>query len=332
MPQAPDTNNKQWINLANPRLNAEVIFASDDFFAPKERLIQVSEPVWVPDKYDDHGKWMDGWESRRKRGEGHDYCVVRLGLQGVIRAIDIDTRYFTGNYPPEASVEACASEQEPGDDAAWFEILPRSALQGDAHNVFAVADTRAWNYVRLNIFPDGGVARLRVFGEVSCKLSPSDASQVIDLIALENGGRALACSDEHYGSMQNLLMPGPGLNMGDGWETRRRRGPGNDWVIIKLGRPGSVKKVEVDTAFFKGNYPDRVAIEALRWPGDGGDPAALLDAEWATLLPEQKLDMDKQHFFESELNDLGSITHVRINIFPDGGLMRVRMRGLVQAT
>ncbi len=329
-PAPASTSNAHWINLASPRLNAEVIFATDDFFAPKERLIQVHEPVWIADKYDDHGKWMDGWESRRKRSAGHDFCVLRLGLAGVIRSVDIDTRYFTGNYPPEASVEACASEQAPGADAEWHEIIPRSPLQGDAHNLFQIDNARTWTHVRLNIFPDGGVARLRIFGEVSCPPETTAPSAPIDLIALENGGRALACSDEHYGSMQNLLLPGAGLNMGDGWETRRRRGPGNDWVVIRLGRPGTVHKAIIDTAFFKGNYPDRVSLEALRLADGEALPADLNDADWVSLLPAQKLAMDKEHIFENELGDPGVITHVRINIFPDGGLSRVRLIGTVQ--
>ena len=328
MSQETEFDNARWINLASPRLDAQVIFATDDFFAPKERLIQAHEPVWLPDKYDEHGKWMDGWESRRKRVDGHDYCIVRLGLAGVIRAVDIDTRYFTGNYPPEASLEACASATDPGDATRWLEIVPRSPLQGDAHNYFEVDDARPWTHVRLNIFPDGGVARLRIFGEVRCDAQKLAEQDMPDLIAVENGGRALACSDEHYGRMQNLLMPGPGINMGDGWETRRRRGPGNDWVVIRLGHPGLVKKAEVDTTFFKGNYPDRVSIEALCSPNDVADPTDPGHTAWVTLLPEQRLDMDKKHVFESELLDLGSISHVRIDIFPDGGLSRVRLFGI----
>lgn len=321
---APSGDYSQWINLASARLGAEVIFATDDFFAPKERLIQDHEPVFVPDKYDDHGKWMDGWESRRKRIAGHDFCELRLGMTGVIRAVDVDTRFFTGNYPPECSLQACECEGDPGKDARWVEIIPRSPLAGDSHNVFELKNDASWTHLRLHIYPDGGVARLRVYGEVRC--GALSAEGPLDLVAMENGGRALDCSDEHYGCMQNLLLPGPGLNMGDGWETCRRRGPGNDWVILKLGRPGRVQEAEIDTAFFKGNYPDRVSIEALRIADDTDFNYS--QADWQLLLPEQKLAMDSKHRFGDELEDLGTITHVRVNIFPDGGLSRVRLYGI----
>lgn len=314
----------QWINLASERLGAEVIFATDEFFAPKERLIQDREPVFLPDKYDDHGKWMDGWESRRKRTSGHDFCELRLGMAGVIRAVDIDTQFFTGNYPPEASLDACHCDGDPGDGADWVELLPRTPLNGDAHNVFKIGSEETWTHLRLHIYPDGGVARLRVYGEVRCKSLLGDGP--VDLVAMGNGGRALDCSDEHYGCMQNLLLPGPGRNMGDGWETRRRRGPGHDWVILKLGLPGRIQQAEIDTAFFKGNYPDRVSIEALHLDNED-DEFDFSHAEWQLLLPEQPLAMDRKHVFEDELNALGVITHVRVNIFPDGGLSRVRLYG-----
>ncbi|MBT8076990.1 MAG: allantoicase [Gammaproteobacteria bacterium] len=318
----------QWVQLEQPRLGSRVVFATDDFFAAKERLIQPSEPEFIPDKYDDHGKWMDGWESRRKRTPGHDHCIIRLGIPGVVHGIDIDTRHFTGNYPPEASLEACRSdEDEPAADTGWTELLPRSPIGGDAHHYFEIGDDRAWTHLRLHIYPDGGVARLRVFGEVRPDWSDASDDEVLDLVALENGGRALCCNDEHFGSMHNLNVPGRGINMGDGWETARRRVPGNDWVILALGHPGIVERVEIDTAHFKGNYPDRAAIQAAM-----ADDADLRNIEaasrsWAVLLPECKLKMDQQHFFEQDLNPVGPVSHVRLSIFPDGGISRLRLFG-----
>jgi allantoicase len=205
-----------WIRLEQPRLGTRVTYASDEFFAAKERLIQPTEPVFIDGKYDDHGKWMDGWESRRRRTPGHDYCVIRLGVPGVIRGFDIDTRYFTGNYPPQASIDACSSDDDvPGED--WTEILPKTELQGDAQHFVEAASDEVWSHLRLNIYPDGGVARLRVYGEV--KPVFDDADGIVNLLALRNGGRALAASDEHYGSMHNLNLPGRGVNMGDGWHS-----------------------------------------------------------------------------------------------------------------
>jgi allantoicase len=312
----------EWIQLEQPRLGSVVTFATDDFFAAKERLIQPQAPVFIDDKYDDHGKWMEGWESRRKRSPGHDHCVIRLGVPGVIHGVNIDTSFFTGNYPPQASLEACISDEDCPSDG-WFEILPRTDLAGDSQHFHDIDCDKIVTHLRLHIYPDGGIARLRVFGEVRPDFS--QIAGVIDLLALQHGGRALACSDEHYGSMQNLNVAGRGVNMGDGWETARRRGPGNDWVVLALGHAGTVESVEVDTAHFKGNYPDRVALDAILVT-DGKAPA-FDDERWQPLLPESKLEMDKQHKFADELLSPGPISHVRMSIYPDGGISRLRLFG-----
>ncbi len=321
----PDNPFRAWIRLEQPRLGSRVTHASDEFFAAKERLIQPADPVFIEDKYDDHGKWMDGWESRRRRTPGHDFCIVRLGVPGIIHGVDIDTSYFTGNFPPQASIDACVSDDDVP-DSDWTVIVPRTDLAGDRHHFVPVNDGTTWTHLRLNIYPDGGIARLRIYGEVYADI---EAGGVIDLFALKNGGRALAASDEHYGSMHNLNLPGRGVNMGDGWETARRRGPGNDWVIAALGRPGVVERVEVDTAHFKGNYPDRVSVEAALF--ESHDDARPDSESWQTLLPESKLAMDQQHYFETELTDLGPVSHVRMSIYPDGGVSRLRLFGRVVA-
>ena len=315
---------RSWISLEQPRLGTRVVYANDEFFAAKERLIEPAAPVFIADKYDDHGKWMDGWESRRKRGPGHDYCVIRLGVPGRLRGVNIDTSHFTGNYPPEASLDVCVSEDEVP-ESGWVEALPKIALDGDSHHWHEIDHEPVVTHVRLSIYPDGGVARLRLFGEVVPAFEhPGD---VVDLFALQNGGRALAASDEHFGSMHNLNLPGRGVNMGDGWETARRRGPGNDWVLLALGARGTVCRAEIDTAHFKGNYPDSASIEAASFePGE----AICHDSErWRPLLPQAKLAMDQQHYFESELVDTGPISHARLSIYPDGGISRLRLFGTV---
>ena len=323
MPE-PDIPFREWIRLEQPRLGTRVTHASDEFFAAKDRLIQAADPVFIEDKYDDHGKWMDGWESRRRRTPGHDHCIIRLGVPGFVRGVDIDTRHFTGNFPPQASIDACVSDEDVP-ESGWTEIVPRTDIAGDQHNFVAVSDTNVWTHLRLNIYPDGGVARLRVYGEVRADFEVTGG--VVDLFALKNGGRALAASDEHYGSMHNLNLPGRGVNMGDGWETARRRGPGNDWVIVALGRPGIVERVEVDTAHFKGNYPDRVSVEAALF--EHHHQATVDSDRWKTLLPETKVSMDQQHYFETELEDVGPVSHVRMSIYPDGGVSRLRIFGRV---
>jgi allantoicase len=318
----------QWVRLEQPRLGTRVVWATDDFFADKSRLIDPADPVFVPDKYDKNGKWMDGWESRRKREPGHDYCVVKLGIPGVVRGFDIDTSHFTGNFPPHASIDACICQDEvPGENTDWFELLPKVALQGDTHQLFSVENENSITHLRLNIFPDGGVARLRVYGEVRPYRSSLGESKVIDLLALENGGRAILCSDEHFGSMHNLNLPGRGANMGDGWETARRRTPGNDWVVLALGFPGTIEKVEIDTAHYKGNYPDRAAIQAALVTDTDLETIEAASEDWPVLLPEHKLGMDKQHYFTGELNHIGAVSHVRLSIFPDGGVSRLRLFG-----
>jgi len=325
-----DDLRRQYVDLAQPRLGSAVVYATDDFFADKARLIDPAPPVFVPGKYDDNGKWMDGWESRRKRTPGHDWCVVRLGVPGVVAGFEIDTRHFTGNYPPGAEVEVCyASEADPGDDASWTKVTGRLALKGNDRAWFQVEHAEPVTHVRLHIFPDGGVARLRVWGRVDPDWSKVGEDEVIDLLAMANGGRGIIANDEHFGRVENLTAPGRGADMGDGWETRRRREPGHDWAVLELGTFGRIEEVVVDTAHFKGNYPDRCSIQAsARAHGNPQEIAAQAEA-WPVLLPEVKLSSDHIHHFRDELADLGPIRFVRLNIYPDGGVSRLRMLGRV---
>jgi allantoicase len=320
---------ERYVNLANPRLGAKALFATDDFFADCERMLKEEPAIFIPGKFDDNGKWMDGWESRRKRVEGYDYCIVRLGKPGVIQGVDIDTSHFLGNHPPAASIEGCyCAEGDPGKDAKWSEILPSVSLDQDSHHLHDVLDNGTYSHIRLNIYPDGGVARLRVYGEPKSQWDEVSETDLIDLAALEVGGRPMAVSNQAFGSnILNLTMPGRGINMGDGWETKRRRVPGNEWVIIELGHPGIIKAIELDTAHYKGNYPDKASIQASYVKGGTSDSIVTQSMFWKQLLPEQKLEMDAIHRYESELEEIGPITHVRVNIIPDGGLSRVRLLG-----
>jgi len=316
---------KNWVDLAQPRLGGEVVFATDDFFAAKERLIDPAEPVFIPGKYDENGKWMDGWESRRRRDAGHDACVVRLGKPGIVHGVEIDTRNFTGNYPPAVSLEWCHSrERHPRD--GWKTLVPATALKGNDRLVFAVSMPDVVTHLRLNIFPDGGVARLRVYGQV---VRDWTAGERIDLAAMENGALPVAANDEHFGRVSNMLAPGKAQDMGDGWETRRRREPGHDWSIVKLARPGRIQEIIVDTHHFKGNFPDRCFIQAM---GPSALPKESLITQsmyWPVLLPEQKLSADHEHRFAAEIATHEPVQFVRLNIIPDGGVARLRMWGAV---
>ncbi len=318
---------QRYINLAEPRLGAEAIFATDEWFADKARMLKPEPGVFIPGKFDDNGKWMDGWETRRKRTEGYDYCIVKLGKSGTIRGVDIDTSNFTGNYPPAASLDACYSYDGNVDEAEWVEILPSVSLNGDSHHFHAIEDQTSYSHVRLNIYPDGGVARLRIYGEPQCNWDQRDPADQVDLLAIENGGRAVTCNDEHFGSIMNLNMPGRGINMGDGWETRRRREPGNDWAIMELGHAGVIEAVQIDTAHFKGNYPDQCSIQAAYMKGGTEQSLVTQSMFWQEVLPPQKLEMDAIHDFAEKVKAIGPVTHVRINIIPDGGLSRVRLFG-----
>jgi allantoicase len=313
------------LNLADARLGAAVVSVSDEFFAPAARMLGAAEPEWRAGIFDRHGKWMDGWETRRRRGQGFDHCVLRLAVAGTVAVVEIDTRYFTGNFPPFASVDGCRVVDDPDAATAWTEILARSPLRGDSRQRFATRDPGPWTHLRLNIYPDGGVARLRAYGAVHRVAAA--AAESIDLAAALCGGLALACSDEHYGSRANLLLPGRGTSMADGWETRRRREPGHDWVILQLGAVGRIDAAEIDTAYFKGNFPHQVSLHAALVMGDSAGDLRAESLYWPVLLEPQFLGADQVVRFERQLVDLGAVSHVRVNIHPDGGLSRVRLFG-----
>jgi allantoicase len=318
------------VDLAAERLGGAVVAANDEFFAPKENLIKASAAIWREGEYDERGKWMDGWETRRRRDAGdHDWCVVRLGVRGIVRGVDVDTSFFTGNYPESCALDACDAPAGAATSdltrAAWQEILPRHPLKGDTHNLIAIEAAPPATHLRLRIFPDGGVARLRAYGDVAPDWERLRRRGDVDLAAVEHGGFVVACSDMFFGSRHNLIMPGDPINMGDGWETRRRRGPGHDWTIVRLGAEGTVRRVEVDTRHFKGNAPGACSIEAC-----SGDTAAVLGGEgaaWRELLARSPLEPHTRHWFEDTLADVGPVTHVRLNIFPDGGVARLRLFG-----
>ena len=321
---------EKFVNLADERLGSKVISVTDEWFAAASRMLQPTPAVWKEGVFDDNGKWMDGWESRRKRFEGYDHAVIRLGVPGSIKGVDIDTSFFTGNFPPSASLDGCfVAEGDPSDDTQWTEVLSSVELQGNSHHYHEISDERPYTHLRLNIYPDGGVARLRVYGIPFRDWAKQNPDEQVDLAAALNGGRALACSDEHFGRMSNILNPGRGVNMGDGWETGRRRTPGNDWVIVALGHAGIVEKIVVDTLHFKGNYPESCNIQAAFVKGGTDSQIATQSLYWRELLPSQKLQMHNEHTFIEQIKELGPITHVRLNIFPDGGVSRLRLFGKV---
>jgi len=322
-------------NLASERLGAVVLWATDDFFAARENLIRDAAAEWREHAYTDRGKWMDGWESRRKRAIGSDVqdaAIVRLAMPGVCRGIVVDTAFFRGNFPEQCAIEGTTAPEGTlvdsllSPETEWVEVVPRSPLEGNAKNVFEPRCDVALTHLRLRIFPDGGVARLRVHGSpVPDWTRIGGASSPIDLATLESGGEVLACSDMFFGPKHNLIQPGRARNMSDGWETKRRRGvtpETHDWVLVKLAGQGTLDRVELDTAFFLGNFPDTAMLE-----GCDGDPEK---SPFRTILARRKLMGHTRHFFASEqtpLEDRGPFTHLRLKVFPDGGVSRLRAFG-----
>jgi len=319
-----------FVDLLCERLGGTALLCSDDFFASMDNLVREPAAVFIADKFTQRGKWMDGWESRRKRVPGHDWCILRLGVAGRIAGVDIDTAHFLGNHAPFASIDACVaatdvSAEQLRDAQSWTEIVPQVALQLGSHNFFSAVSAGPWTHIRLNMFPDGGIARLRIFGEPEVDPSAFADQAEFDLVAAINGGRALACSDHFFGVMNNLLLPGRAENMGGGWESRRRRGPGHDWVIVRLGVPGVVDRLEIDTHHFKGNYPDRCEVQGICWPD--APVTALRDSpDWQRVLGTTFLKADDRRICE-DLPACRPFTHLRLNIAPCGGVSRLRAWG-----
>jgi allantoicase len=311
-------------DLASRSLGGSVVHANDELFAERENMIKPEAPSYSTYTFGHKGQVYDGWETRRRREPGHDSAIVRLGVPGIVRGVVVDTAFFKGNYPPAVSVEGAAVEGYPSPaellDAEWVPLVPRSPAAGDAQNVFAVDQPQRFTHVRLCMYPDGGVARLRVHGEVV----PDPrflGSGPLDLAALANGGVVSGCSNMFYSSPTNLISPGLARVMGEGWETARRRDDGNDWVEFSLAGPGVLHLAELDTSWFVGNAPGWAALRGTR----RGTGAAAGSGGWTELLPRTRLQPDTRHLFR--LPDVGEVDTIRLDVFPDGGMARVRLHG-----
>jgi allantoicase len=317
-------------DLAVRTIGGSVVHANDELFAERENLIKRAAPAFSPGTFGPKGKLYDGWETRRRREPGHDYAIIRLGAAGIIRRVVVDTSFFTGNYPPEISVEAAGAEGYPSpaelDGGPWATIVPRSPAKGDARNAFEVTDGHRYTHVRLSIYPDGGVARLRVHGEVVP--DPRFLAGPVDLAAAENGGMITGCSDMFYSSAANLIQPGRAATMGDGWENARRRDGGHDWVTVRLAVPGRLRHAELDTSCFVGNAPGWARLSGKADPGAPGPgapgPGGAVDS-WPELLARTRLQPDTRHRFL--LGGDALVAAARLDVYPDGGMARLRLHG-----
>jgi len=324
-----------YIDLLSERIGGRAIACSDDWFASCENLVKPGRGIFKEGHFVSTGQWMDGWESRRgfgrKREGDHDWCILRLGVQGIIRALDIDTNHFRGNAPEQVSVQAANISAEPDQNTQWTTILDKSDVDSHSQNIFDCDSNEVWTHLKLIMHPDGGIARFRAYGEVFATNDNYIEGELVDLASVTTGSRGIAASDMFYSSPSNLTMPGRGINMGDGWETRRRRDEFNDWAIIKFGLSGTIRKVLVDTAHFKGNFPDRFSLQAVNaiTHGINDDNIQADTTPWESVIAETKLYADREHLFINRIlvDPEVEFTHVRLNIYPDGGVSRLRVWG-----
>ena len=320
---------KNTVNLAEPKFGSKIIYKTDQFFGSASRILNSQKPIFKDGVYDHHGKWMDGWETRRKRKVGHDYLIIKLGRPGKIFNVDSDTSFFSGNQPSQASLQACYSRNKPSKNTNWKTILNKKKLGPNKNHNFKIKNQSTFNFIKFNIFPDGGIARLKLNGKVDLEKINLKGKNV-NLSLISNGSTIIGCNNEHFGKAENVLSPGVGVNMGDGWETRRSRGKNFDWIIIKFGMPGILNKLEIDTHHFKGNYPESFTVQSALISNKSKSKKILKNSKrWKLLLGKTKLKPHKKHSFKSKTFKKNKVNYLRINIFPDGGISRVRAFGQV---
>ena len=314
------------IDLAQPRLGTKVIFKTDDFFASANRIINPLPAIFKDGLFDKNGKWMDGWESRRKRIKGHDYIILKLGKPGSIKKVDVDTSHFNGNQPAMISIDAANSNSNKISQLKWEPLLSKKKTKANCHHFFTTNSKKNFTHIKFNIFPDGGVARLRLFGSIT--KSNKLKNKKINLASLLDGASVIACNNEHFGKAENILAPGKAKNMGDGWETRRRRGSGFDWLILNSLDGKEIDKIEISTHHFKGNFPSHCSLQAAYLsPIKNSKQIVNSSIKWKYLLKDAKLFSNKVHIFKNNLMKKDKINFIKINIFPDGGISRFRIYG-----
>jgi allantoicase len=313
------------IDLAQPRLGTKIIYKTDDFFASANRVISPTVPIFKEGIFDKHGKWMDGWESRRKRTSGHDYIILKLGKPGKISKIDVDTSYFNGNQPSMISIEGANSNSNKINLLKWQPLLSKKKTKANSHHLFVINNKRIFTHIKFNIFPDGGVARLRLYGSIA--KSNKFINRKINLASLLDGASVIACNNEHFGKAENILAPGKAKNMGDGWETRRRRHKGHDWLILNSISGTAIDKIEISTHHFKGNFPNHCSLQATFLSAKNSKQILNSSNKWKYLLKNTKLSANKTHIFKNSLMKKEKINYIKINIFPDGGISRFRIFG-----
>lgn len=324
----------QFIDLLAEQVGGRALSCSDEWFAECCNLVKPGRGVFKPGLFVSSGQWMDGWETRRSfarrerkaSGSDFDWCILRLGIAGIIRGFDVDTHHFKGNAAQFISIEAANINGEIDENTQWTPLVLKSPTAAHSQNLFSCDSEKVWTHLRLNMYPDGGIARFRVYGEAKIVRENFIEGELVDLASVMNGGRGIDASDRFFSSPSNLVMPGRGINMGDGWETKRRRDDANDWAIVALGLAGTLRKIVIDTAHFKGNYPDSFMLQAANVTDD------IFEAEniqWQTVIANTPLYADREHLFieQIKVDKNAEFTHLRLNIYPDGGVSRLRAFG-----
>lgn len=328
-----ENNVDNLVNVASYDLGSRVIYSTDEFFAQANRMLEDNCAIFK-DEYDDNGHWMDGWETRRRRDDKNDYCIIKLAEISRINSFLVDTSFFKGNFPPAISIKGCFSPDENDEDFIlkqdkqnWYDLLVQSDLQGDNKELFTCISQKKVTHLKVDIYPDGGIARFRAYGSIVFNEKLFEKKN-INVLSTKTGAKAVYTNNEFFGKFKNILKDNKALNMGDGWETSRRREPGYDWGIIELGNNAVINSILIDTNFFKGNYPDSFSISSAYLPNTTSSSVLTQSMFWEELISSKKLQMDKEHYFDkSFLLHHKPITHIRINIFPDGGVSRLKMFG-----
>ncbi|GAC92651.1 allantoicase [Pseudozyma hubeiensis SY62] len=334
--------------ISSVALGGRILSTSDEWFAPASSLLKVGPAPSLKGTFGPKGALFDGWETRR-HNPTYDWVILRLGPNagGRLIGFDVDTANFNGNEAPEISIHALALTQEEEasidnglaeNDERWECVVPVTPCGPSQRHLFTVAQGKGdkiYTHIKLHMIPDGGIARFRVYGvippppvgqgEGEQVSAENSAFNLLDLAHCLNGGRVVFTDDNHFGAGSNIILPGRGKDMGDGWETRRSRAKGHfNWSIVKLGEPGFLSYAEVDTAHFLGNFPE--STEILGTVHDSATvPSA--DAQWVTLLPRTKLGPGRRHFFPLVDGNSAPFTHVMVKMHPDGGIKRFRVHG-----
>ncbi|KAJ4334054.1 Allantoicase [Ascochyta clinopodiicola] len=329
--QIDETFKSKYTDLISAPLGSKILSFSDEWFAAASNLTTKTAPISRPGVFVHSGAWYDGWETRRHNTAPYDWVVIRLGTaSGRVAGVEIDTAFFNGNHAPEIAVEGTFADSD--DEVAkeeysgWETVLSKQVCGPSQRHGWLLpsATEKAYTHVRLLMYPDGGIARFRLYGH-AVPVFPASPSTVFELSATVMGGVATACSDQHFGTKDNLLLPGRGHDMGDGWETKRTRGEHVDWTIVRLGAAGEIDHIVIDTAHFRGNFPQRVQVFAGRFEADPSH-----DAEgWVEVLSPQKSAPDAEIEYRAELANVQgqSYSHAKLVIIPDGGVKRFRVFG-----